>query len=130
MVQRAAGQPVARFFKDEKMSDLTDFTSAGFDVFSAVNGTETLTIDGGSAVAGIQNEDRRVRDWESGGWDEEASLLLVIDRADWLAGGYSADVKTYQGKLATVGSRSMRVAATSIGIGFVEIGLGDAEEAK
>lgn len=112
------------------MSDLTEFSDGGFDSFADICGTVTVSIASGPDVSAIKNEDARSRDWETGGWDQEASMRLVVSLTNWIAAGYSESVETYQGQLAAVDGKEMRVIDTSIGAGFVQLGMGDKEAAN
>lgn len=105
------------------MSLVSDFISAVAPLSQTVIGTETLSINGGTAIAGTFNEARYSRDYETGGFEPETSLDFVV-LASVFTAAYPLAVTTYQGKAATARGESWRVGTISKGGSFVTISLG------
>jgi len=104
------------------MSLLSDFKSAAHAIFKTVAGTESVTIGGGTALAGILNESQFSRDYESGGFEQSGTLEFVVDKAAFVA-AYTAAARTYEGKSATARGENWRVQSVNVGPSFVRISL-------
>lgn len=104
------------------MSILSDFISSVTPIAQAVIGTETLAINGGTAIAGTYNEARNSRDYEEGGFERDAMMDFVVEAATFNA-AYASAVTSYLGKAAIGRGESWRVASISKGGFFVTIGL-------
>jgi hypothetical protein len=104
------------------MSILGDFIAAVAPTAQTVIGTETLSIGGGSAIAGTFNEARYSRDYESGGFEPEASLDFVVLESVFTA-AYPLAVATYHGKAATGRGESWRIGTITKGASFVTVSL-------
>jgi hypothetical protein len=104
------------------MSILSDFISAVAPIAQAVIGTETLSIAGGTAIAGTYNEARNSRDYEEGGFERDAMMDFVVETASFSA-AYAGAVADYLGKSSTGRGDTWRVSSISKGAFFVTIGL-------
>ena len=104
------------------MSILSDFISAVAPIAQAVIGTETLSIAGGTAIAGTYNEARNSRDYEEGGFERDAMLDFVVQTAIFST-AYTAAVTSYLGKAAAGRGDTWRVLSISKGAFFVTVGL-------
>jgi len=104
------------------MSLLSDFFTAAHSVFQSVAGTETLTIGGGTAIAGKTAEAQFSKDYESGGFEQTGSLEFVTSKAQFIA-VYSAAARSYEGKSAVCRSESWRVQSVNVGNSFVRVML-------
>jgi len=104
------------------MLPLSSFTAAAHSIASRVIGAEPLTIGGGAAVQGVMNEATFNRDYEQGGFEQSATLDVVISVAAFTT-VYPAAVSTYQGEKATARGINWRVSKISKGASFVQISL-------
>ena len=104
------------------MSLLSDFFTSAHSVFQSVAGTETLSIGGGTAIAGKFGEAQFSRDFESGGFEQDGTVEFVTSRAQFIA-AYTAAARTYEGKSAIGRSETWRVASVNVSDNFVRIGL-------
>jgi hypothetical protein len=104
------------------MSILSDFISAVAPIARTVIGSETLSIAGGTAIAGTYNEARHSREYEEGGFERDAMMDFVVETGAFdLA--YPANVTSYLGKAAIGRSDTWRVSSISKGAFFVTVGL-------
>lgn len=90
------------------MSQLTDFQTAAFTVSKAVIGALPFTIGALASVDCIEGEESHSRDSELGGYDAADTLHVVISRIDFEL-IYTANIKTYEGTLCTVGTDTWRI---------------------
>jgi hypothetical protein len=109
------------------MSILSDFISAVAPIARTVIGSETLSIAGGTAIAGTFNEARHSRDYEDGGFEIESSMDFVVESAILIAAYPNAAI-SYHGKSAIsirniYGSETWRVKTIIPGGFFVTVGL-------
>jgi hypothetical protein len=104
------------------MSILSDFISAAAPIAQAVIGTETLSINGGAAIAGTFNEARNSRDYEEGGFERDGMMDFVVLTATFTA-SYAEAATAYLGKKATARGETWRISSISKGASFVTIGL-------
>lgn len=104
------------------MSILSDFISAVAPVAQAVIGTETLAINGGTAIAGTYNEARNSRDYEEGGFERDGMMDFVV-LTSVFAAAYPSAATTYLGQKAVGRSETWRISSISKGAAFVAIGL-------
>jgi hypothetical protein len=105
------------------MSILSDFTKAAFGISGDIIGRESLIISGGAAVTGIMNEATFSREYESGGFEQSASMDFVTGIEDFMA-AYPLEAKNYEGKAATARGEDWRVITIRPGASFVTISLG------
>lgn len=111
------------------MSLLSNFANAGFTTASAIIGTVTISIDGGEAIACVENELRASRDYEVGRMAVENTLTVVCRRSVFDA-AYTESVNSYFGARATVGGRTLTVESISKGVSHVSIDLVEEEGAR
>jgi hypothetical protein len=104
------------------MSILSDFINAVAPIARTVIGSETLSIAGGTAIAGTFNESRHSREYEQGGFERDATMDFVVETGTFNA-AYTASVTSYLGKAATGRGESWRVSSISKGAFFVTVGL-------
>ena len=104
------------------MSILSDFIAAVAPIAQTVIGTETLAINGGTAVDGIYNEARNSRDYEEGGFERDGMMDFVVLTSTFTA-AYPAAATTYLGQKAVGRSETWRISSISKGASFVTIGL-------
>ena len=110
------------------MSLLSDFANSAYTTASAVIGTKTIAIAGGTAVACVVNETRHSRDFEEGGMALDWSMEAVIKTSVFKA-AYTSAASAYVGLLAVVGGVTYRVASVSAGVSTTSIGLANEEDA-
>lgn len=104
------------------MSILSDFVSAIAPLAREIIGSETLSIAGGTAIAGTFNEDRHSREYEEGGFERDAMMDFVVETATFEA-AYTSTASAYLGKTATARGATWRVSSISRGAFFVTVGL-------
>ena len=104
------------------MSILSDFIAAVAPIAQTVIGTETLAINGGTAISGTYNEARNSRDYEEGGFERDGMMDFVVLTSTFAA-AYTAAATTYLGKKAVGRSETWRISSISKGTSFVSIGL-------
>jgi len=104
------------------MSILSDFITTVTPIARTVIGSETLSIAGGTAIAGTFNEARHSRDYEEGGFERDAMMDFVAETATFEA-AYTSTASAYLGKTASGRSATWRVASVSRGAFFVTVGL-------
>lgn len=104
------------------MSLLSDFAKSAHSLAAAIIGQEALTISGGADVLGVMNEAAFNRDYEGGGFEQSATLDVVIENTAFAA-VYPDPVKFYEGKSATARSESWRIGRISKGASFIQISL-------
>jgi hypothetical protein len=104
------------------MSILSDFISAVAPIARTVIGSETLSIAGGTAIAGTFNEARHSREYEEGGFERDAMMDFVVETATFEA-TYTAAASAYLGKTATARGATWRVGSVNRGAFFVTVGL-------
>ena len=104
------------------MSILGDFISTIAPLARTVIGSETLSIAGGTVIAGTYNEARHSRDYEDGGFERDAMMDFVVETALFSA-AYAGAVADYLGKTATGRGDTWRVSSISKGAFFVTVGL-------
>jgi hypothetical protein len=104
------------------MSILSDFISAVAPIARTVIGSETLSIAGGTAIAGTFNEARHSREYEEGGFERDAMMDFVCETATFEA-SYQSGANAYLGKTATARGATWRVASVNRGAFFVTVGL-------
>jgi hypothetical protein len=104
------------------MSILSDFIAAVAPIAQAVIGTETLAINGGTAIAGTYNEARNSRDYEEGGFERDGMMDFLV-LASTFAAAYPASTTSYLGNKAVGRSETWRISSISKGASFVSIGL-------
>lgn len=100
-------------------SILQQFTQAAQAIAASVIGTEPLIISSGQPIQGIFNVGRFNRDYETGGFNTNATLEFVISSVDFHA-KYPLTLKEYEGKKASARGESWRIG--SIEGGKNEIG--------
>ena len=96
------------------MSILSDFISTIAPLARTVIGAETLSIAGGTAIAGTFNEARHSRDYEDGGFERDAMMDFVCETATF-EDAYTSTASAYLGKTATARGATWRVASVSRG---------------
>lgn len=104
------------------MSILSDFIAAVAPIAQAVIGTETLAINGGTAIAGTYNEARNSRDYEEGGFERDGMLDFVVLTSVFTA-AYTSTITSYLGQKAFCRGENFRISSISKGSSFVTIGL-------
>ena len=104
------------------MSLVSDFANAAFTASSAVIGTQTIAISGGTAVACVVNEVRHAREFEDGGFAPDAALDCVCRRSVFVA-AYTGAAGTYIGNTAVVGGSTYRVQSISYGSSHVAVSV-------
>ena len=104
------------------MSILTDFIATVAPIAQEVIGTDTISIGGGTAIAFTPSEERHSKDYETGGFEQESTTDVMILTSVFIA-AYPDEITTYEGKSATIGSRSWRVRRLENGASFVSINL-------
>jgi hypothetical protein len=110
------------------VSELSRFANAAFTTASTVIGTRTITISGGTAVAGVVNDVVHERDFEGGGFAPTRTLDIVCNAAAFKA-AYTAAFNTYIGNTAVVNSVTYRVGGIEDGVSTTTIRLTHNEEA-
>jgi len=104
------------------MSILSDFISAVAPIARTVIGSETLSIAGGTAIAGTFNEARHSREYEEGGFERDAMMDFVCETGTFET-SYQSGANAYLGKTATARGATWRVASVNRGTFFVTVGL-------
>jgi hypothetical protein len=104
------------------MSILSDFVSAIAPLAREIIGSETLSIAGGTAIAGTFNEARHSREYEEGGFERDAMMDFVCETATFEA-AYASTASAYLGKTATARGATWRVSSISRGAFFFTVGL-------
>ena len=104
------------------MSILSDFIAAVAPIAQTVIGTETLAINGGTAIAGTYNEARNSRDYEEGGFERDGMIDFVVLNSTFTA-AYASAATTYLGQKAVGRGETWRISSISKGSSFVSIGL-------
>jgi hypothetical protein len=104
------------------MSILSDFISAVAPIARTVIGSETLSIAGGTAIAGTYNEARHSREYEEGGFERDAMMDFVVETGIFEA-AYQSGANAYLGKTAAARGDTWRVSSISKGAFFVTVGL-------
>jgi hypothetical protein len=96
------------------MSILTDFANANMTEARSIIGGETIAIGGGTAISGVVNERSTSRDYETGGFQPNDALTVVVKSSEFVA-AYPLDATAYHGKTAVVRSRNFRVDSVDAG---------------
>ena len=104
------------------MSILSDFISAVSPIAQVIIGTQTVAIGGGTAIAFTPGEERYAREYETGGFEQEATTDIVILKSIFTP-AYSAEISTYEGKVAVIGGKNWRIRSITDGVSFISIGL-------
>ena len=110
------------------MSLLSNFANTAYATASAVIGTESLAIDGGSSISAVQNQVRHARDFEDGGFAPDSALELVCARSAFSA-AYASAGSAYVGKLATFDGATYRITDVEVGKHAVTLRVAHKEDA-
>jgi tRNA A37 threonylcarbamoyltransferase TsaD len=110
------------------MSLLTEFVTSALSQASAIIGTETVTIAGGTALNCVLNQIQDQRDLVDGGFDMSPTLDAVCDMADFIA-AYPHLASSYLGKIAVARERNWRVTGIETRNPIVVIHLTDTAKA-
>lgn len=104
------------------MSLLSDFSNAAFTTASAIIGTQTFSIGGGTAVAAVKGEVRHSKGFEDGGFAPGRSLTLVCNKSVFDA-AYTAAANTYVGNTVVFENTTYRLSGIDVGQSHVTVGL-------
>lgn len=110
------------------MSVLSEFASTASKKAFSVIGTAELRIDGGPGLACVWNEVRLDRDFLEGGQQVELEFEAVVETALFEL-AYPDALKNYEGKAATKGEDSYRVARFERGDSFLTVFLKGPQQA-
>ena len=111
------------------MSLLTSFANASFSTASAVIGTSSVSIGGGTSVAMVVGDRGHDRDFETGGFDGGTTLDVSCLLATFEA-AYSNAPETYLGQLVTIGSGSYRLESFRVRDPLIVLMLADSEAGR
>lgn len=110
------------------MSLLSNFANGAYTQASAVIGTSTFSIGGGTAVAAVKNEVRHGKGFEDGGFAPDQTLEIVALTLSFKA-AYANAANSYVGNTVSFESTTWRLGGVDVGQSFVTLRLEHVEKA-
>lgn len=104
------------------MSLLSEFAKSAFSQARQSIGGEGLTIAGGASVSAVLSEIAESQSYEDTGFMPVTAFQAVVDTEEFTT-AYTANQRSYVGKIATCRSRTFRVIEIVKGNSFTTIRL-------